>query len=550
MGRSCVAPRGRGGGGQVLVGAMAAQLPPRRGPPGTVAPVRQRGSLNRSRPSRPLGATRWRRGHGAPIARGAEHEAVVSVRRRAAEWQQLAKAWDSVRDGGRNIVLVRGEPGAGKTASSRSSPRQIVAEGGIVLFGTCREDGVPPFGAIVDALEHLLAHRLTSTSTKPRPNACSRAPSSRNPKAAESSRRCRARSACNVLRRHRRPARRCGPSGTRPAGARRPPMGVPADSATRRAPPPFAVAGPALHSRRIGTRPQTPRRVHRRARRSAPRRRHRAGPRPRARRLGRARVRRTRCGRRLGARSNRRSGSSRARPTGIRSSSANSGTTSSTSARSFRPTGGGVSRSDLDALTTPESVRSVVGRRLDRLPGDAASCSKSRRSRGRRSRSICSAARRTPAPSCPRTPRTRDRGRHGRAGWRGDVSIRARPRRERALRATDAGAEGIRARRNRNRDRASRHLGSDLARPGPSLDRRHPDRRRDDAIAVTTRGRRGDACLRVRGRRRTPQFRAAVRRRHRRSRRVAGAHRQGRDPAGEIERSRGHLRTRSTSPGR
>ena len=34
---------------------------------------------------------------------------------RPQEWDQLARAWDAVQDGGRQAVLVRGEPGAGKT---------------------------------------------------------------------------------------------------------------------------------------------------------------------------------------------------------------------------------------------------------------------------------------------------------------------------------------------------------------------------------------------------------------------------------------------------
>ena len=68
------------------------------------------------------------------------------------------RAWDAVQDGGRHAVFVRGQPGAGKTRLATEFARHAAANGGTVLFGSCREGGGPPFGPVVDALEHLLAH--------------------------------------------------------------------------------------------------------------------------------------------------------------------------------------------------------------------------------------------------------------------------------------------------------------------------------------------------------------------------------------------------------
>ena len=146
--------------GQVLVGAMAAQLARRGGARlEPVEPISAKGFPE------PLEAfeVEWNGPDGAtavslPLPPALSTNPVFAFVARPTEWQQLTQAWDSVRDGGRNIALVRGEPGAGKTRLVSEFARQVVADGGIVLFGACREDGGPPFGAIIDALEHLLAH--------------------------------------------------------------------------------------------------------------------------------------------------------------------------------------------------------------------------------------------------------------------------------------------------------------------------------------------------------------------------------------------------------
>ena len=51
-----------------------------------------------------------------------------------------------------------GSPARARPDSSPSSRVTSPSNGGTVLFGACREGGGPPFGPVVDALEHLLAH--------------------------------------------------------------------------------------------------------------------------------------------------------------------------------------------------------------------------------------------------------------------------------------------------------------------------------------------------------------------------------------------------------
>jgi class 3 adenylate cyclase/DNA-binding CsgD family transcriptional regulator/tetratricopeptide (TPR) repeat protein len=77
---------------------------------------------------------------------------------RAKEWEQLGGVWTAAADGGRHAVLLRGEAGAGKTRLAAEFARSVAANGAVVLFGRSREDGGPPYAPIIDALEHLLAH--------------------------------------------------------------------------------------------------------------------------------------------------------------------------------------------------------------------------------------------------------------------------------------------------------------------------------------------------------------------------------------------------------
>jgi len=71
---------------------------------------------------------------------------------RPREWDALERAWDAVRAGGCHLVLVRGEPGAGKTRLVAEFARRRALDDAAVLFGACREDGGPPYEAFAEAL--------------------------------------------------------------------------------------------------------------------------------------------------------------------------------------------------------------------------------------------------------------------------------------------------------------------------------------------------------------------------------------------------------------
>ena len=75
---------------------------------------------------------------------------------RAEEWSILAGAWRRAESGGREVVLIGGEAGAGKTRLAAEFARQCHEAGAIVLFGTCDEELALPFQPWVHALDHLL----------------------------------------------------------------------------------------------------------------------------------------------------------------------------------------------------------------------------------------------------------------------------------------------------------------------------------------------------------------------------------------------------------
>ena len=70
---------------------------------------------------------------------------------RAAERLQLAAAWTRAREGQRQLVLLGGEPGIGKTRLSLEFARTC-ADQGTVLNGRCDEDALVPYQPFVEAL--------------------------------------------------------------------------------------------------------------------------------------------------------------------------------------------------------------------------------------------------------------------------------------------------------------------------------------------------------------------------------------------------------------
>ena len=77
---------------------------------------------------------------------------------RSAEQEVLAKAWSHAKDGQRQLVLLAGEPGIGKTRLAAEMARAAHADGATVLFGFCDEDVTLPYRPFVEALRHYVAH--------------------------------------------------------------------------------------------------------------------------------------------------------------------------------------------------------------------------------------------------------------------------------------------------------------------------------------------------------------------------------------------------------
>jgi DNA-binding CsgD family transcriptional regulator len=75
---------------------------------------------------------------------------------RQAEWSVLSEAWSAALTGAREVVLIGGEAGAGKTRLAAEFARQCHDAGAIVLFGTCDEELALPYQPWVHALDHLL----------------------------------------------------------------------------------------------------------------------------------------------------------------------------------------------------------------------------------------------------------------------------------------------------------------------------------------------------------------------------------------------------------
>ena len=85
---------------------------------------------------------------------------------RGAESEALAAAWAKAKDGQRQLVLLAGEPGIGKTRLATEAALAAHAEGAMVLLGTCDED--------VHAAVSARSSRRCGTTSRTRPTTCSR----------------------------------------------------------------------------------------------------------------------------------------------------------------------------------------------------------------------------------------------------------------------------------------------------------------------------------------------------------------------------------------
>jgi DNA-binding SARP family transcriptional activator len=84
---------------------------------------------------------------------------VTGMVARDAELAQVTDAFNRVAAGeGREVVLVSGEPGIGKTTLVAESARKAFASGACVLLGHCDEDLRVPYAPFAEALGHYIDH--------------------------------------------------------------------------------------------------------------------------------------------------------------------------------------------------------------------------------------------------------------------------------------------------------------------------------------------------------------------------------------------------------
>ncbi len=75
---------------------------------------------------------------------------------RTREQAIIERCWSAAKEGQRQVVLLAGEPGIGKTRLAFEAGRNAHDQGAIVLLGTCDEDIGPPYRPFVEALRHYL----------------------------------------------------------------------------------------------------------------------------------------------------------------------------------------------------------------------------------------------------------------------------------------------------------------------------------------------------------------------------------------------------------
>jgi DNA-binding CsgD family transcriptional regulator/tetratricopeptide (TPR) repeat protein len=74
---------------------------------------------------------------------------------RAAELETLSTLLPTGEGAGRRVVLLSGEPGAGKSRLVREFAREAAGEGALVLYGSCDAVVRTPYGPFVEALDRL-----------------------------------------------------------------------------------------------------------------------------------------------------------------------------------------------------------------------------------------------------------------------------------------------------------------------------------------------------------------------------------------------------------
>jgi class 3 adenylate cyclase len=73
---------------------------------------------------------------------------------RRREMEIIERCWKAAQGGQRQVLLLAGEPGIGKTRLAMEAGRMVQREGALVLFGACDEDICLPYRSIAEALQH------------------------------------------------------------------------------------------------------------------------------------------------------------------------------------------------------------------------------------------------------------------------------------------------------------------------------------------------------------------------------------------------------------
>ena len=75
---------------------------------------------------------------------------------RVAETAAAEEAWAAVRAGGRQLIFIGGEPGAGKSRLAGEIAAALYRQGAVALLGTCSPEPGLPYQPFVECVEHLL----------------------------------------------------------------------------------------------------------------------------------------------------------------------------------------------------------------------------------------------------------------------------------------------------------------------------------------------------------------------------------------------------------
>ncbi len=75
---------------------------------------------------------------------------------RTAETSAAEEAWAAVRAGGRQVIFIGGEPGAGKSRLAAEIALAVHRQGAVVLLGNCSPEPGGPYQPFAECLEHLL----------------------------------------------------------------------------------------------------------------------------------------------------------------------------------------------------------------------------------------------------------------------------------------------------------------------------------------------------------------------------------------------------------